>query len=105
MVYNDMPIIIPLLATGYLLTIYLLLMLAQWTMKSSRYVANSMSDVYAPSLPSEEEVSQKEVERWSWRMRDTVLLSSEGLSKELIPAEMRTETANIVTASSSTADS
>lgn len=56
-----MPIIIPLLATGYLLTIYLLLMLAEWTMKSSRYVANSMSDAYA-SLSSEEEPPNLEVE-------------------------------------------
>jgi hypothetical protein len=68
MVYNDMPVIIPLLATGYLLTIYLLLMLAQWTMKSSRYVANSLSDAYAPSLP--EDVSQKDdVERWTLRVQ------------------------------------
>lgn len=58
MVYNDMPIIIPLLATGYLLTIYLLLMLAQWTMKSSRYAANSISDAYAPPLPSEETLAK-----------------------------------------------
>lgn len=68
MVYNDMPVIIPLLATGYLLTIYLLLMLAQWTMKSSRYVANSLSDAYAPYLP--EDVPQKDhVERWSIRVQ------------------------------------
>jgi hypothetical protein len=62
MIYNVMPIIIPLLATGYLLTIYLLLMLAEWTMKSSRYVANSISDAYAPSLSSEEELPNLEVE-------------------------------------------
>jgi hypothetical protein len=68
MVYNDMPVIIPLLATGYLLTIYLLLMLAQWTMKSSRYVGNSLSDAYAPYLP--EDVPQKDdVERWSLRVQ------------------------------------
>ena len=29
MIYSDMPLIIPILATGYLLTIYLLLVLAQ----------------------------------------------------------------------------
>jgi hypothetical protein len=105
MVYNDMPIIIPLLATGYLFTIYLLLMLAQWTMKSSRYAANSLSDVYAPSLPSEQALSKKEVE-WSLRVRDAVLLSKrDGVSRELMPTELRTENINIVTASSSTADS
>jgi hypothetical protein len=48
MIYNDMPVIIPLLATGYLLTIYLLLILAQRTTKSSRYAANSLTDAYAP---------------------------------------------------------
>ena len=33
MAYADMPVIIPLLATGYLLTIYFLLILAQRTVK------------------------------------------------------------------------
>ncbi len=53
MTYNDMPVIIPLLATGYLLTIYLLLILAQRTLKSSRYVADSVSDTYASYVPTE----------------------------------------------------
>ena len=69
MVYNDMPVIIPLLATGYLLTIYLLLMLAQWTMKNSRYAANSLSDAYAPYLPTEEASQKDEVERWALRLQ------------------------------------
>lgn len=69
MVYNDMPVIIPLLATGYLLTIYLLLMLAQWTMKSSRYAANSLSDAYAPYLPTEEASQKDQVERWARRLQ------------------------------------
>lgn len=38
--YSEMPLIIPVLATGYLLTIYLLLMLAERTAKGARYVAN-----------------------------------------------------------------
>ncbi len=102
-----MPIIIPLLATGYLFTIYLLLMLAQWTMKSSRYAANSLSsDAYAPPLPSEEALAKNKVERWSLRLRETVSLGKrDGVSKELIPAELCTETTNIVTASSTPADS
>lgn len=37
--YSEMPLIIPVLATGYLLTIYLLLMLASRTAKGARYVA------------------------------------------------------------------
>lgn len=39
--YNDMPVIIPILATGYLLIVYILLILAQWTAKNARYLANS----------------------------------------------------------------
>ena len=101
MVYNDMPIIIPLLATGYLFTIYLLLMLAQWTMKSSRYAAKSLSDSHI----SKDTLAKNEVERWSLRVRDTVFLSRDGVSKELMPVEQRTDTPNMVTVSSSTADS
>ncbi|MBW4649718.1 MAG: hypothetical protein KME06_13660 [Kastovskya adunca ATA6-11-RM4] len=53
MTYGDMPVIIPLLATGYLLTIYLLLMLAQRAIKPSPYSSNSFSDIYSDYLPSE----------------------------------------------------
>jgi hypothetical protein len=49
----DMPVIIPVLATGYLLTIYLLLMLAQRTIKNSQYINNSLADTYGGSLPTE----------------------------------------------------
>ena len=62
---TDMPVIIPLLATGYLLTIYLLLMLAQRTTKGSRYVANSALDAYAPYVATEQSSKTDEVERWS----------------------------------------
>ncbi|HEY9649662.1 MAG TPA: hypothetical protein V6C95_03295, partial [Coleofasciculaceae cyanobacterium] len=65
MIYNDMPVIIPLLATGYLLTIYLLLTLAQRTLKSSGYAAHSMTDSYASYGPIESSVSTDEVKRWS----------------------------------------
>lgn len=67
MAYNNMPVIIPLLATGYLLTIYLLLTLAQWTMKSSHYAANSLSDAYAPYLSTEANPQKDDVDRWSLR--------------------------------------
>ncbi|MEQ8752456.1 MAG: hypothetical protein RID09_02905 [Coleofasciculus sp. G1-WW12-02] len=50
MIYTDMPLIIPVLATVYLVAIYLLLMAAQRTKKSSHYLANSFSDVYATSV-------------------------------------------------------
>ena len=37
MTYGDIPLTIPLLASGYLLTIYLLLMLAERAAKATRY--------------------------------------------------------------------
>jgi hypothetical protein len=103
MVYQDMPIIIPLLATGYLLTIYLLLMLAQWTMKNSRYAANSISDAYTPTAATEKTVQQNEVERWSLRVRDTVLFTK-GEQIRLMP-KVHLETSKIVSATSAKADS
>lgn len=69
MIYSDMPVIIPLLATGYLLTIYLLLTLAQRTLKSSSYIANSLTDAYAPYLSTEQASQIDEVERWSLRLQ------------------------------------
>lgn len=36
MTYGNIPVIIPILATGYLLTVYLLLVLAQRHTKNSR---------------------------------------------------------------------
>lgn len=65
MIYNDMPVIIPLLATGYLLTIYLLLTLAQRTIKSSGYATQAMTDTYAPYVPTESSSPTDEVKRWS----------------------------------------
>ncbi|MCA1992839.1 MAG: hypothetical protein LDL41_12515 [Coleofasciculus sp. S288] len=65
MIYNDMPVIIPLLATGYLLTIYLLLILAQRTTKSSRYAADSFTDTYIPYLQTKTLPKPDELERWS----------------------------------------
>ncbi len=84
MTYSTMPVIIPLLATGYLLTIYLLLMLAQRTLKNSRYVANSVTDAYASYMPAEPIRQADELERWSLRLSGTAL-------KELSP-EVRSAT-------------
>jgi hypothetical protein len=61
--YNDMPVIIPVLATGYLLTIYLLLILAERTTKTSRYVADSFTDAYIPSGATESAPRIDEIER------------------------------------------
>ncbi|MFM9265721.1 hypothetical protein [Tychonema sp. BBK16] len=36
MIYRDIPLIIPILATGYVMTIYLLLILAQRSAKITR---------------------------------------------------------------------
>lgn len=44
MIYHDMPVIIPVLATAYLLTVYVLLILAEKTARSSRYIANSATE-------------------------------------------------------------
>lgn len=65
MTYIDMPVIIPLLATGYLLGIYLLLILAQRTIKNSQYATNSLTDAYAAYVQPERVPLTDEVERWS----------------------------------------
>lgn len=105
MINNDMPIIIPLLATGYLLTIYLLLMLAQWTMKSSRYVANSMNDAYAPYLPTEDTASKNDVKRLSLRVKEAVSLAKRDavVSSELM-LERRADLPNLTSVGSSVND-
>lgn len=69
MAYNDMPVIIPLLATGYLLTIYLLLILAQRTTKNSRYAANSLAETYTRYLSTEDVPQIDKVERWPLRLQ------------------------------------
>lgn len=62
MIYTDMPVIIPALATIYLLTIYLLLILAQKTIKSTRYLADSLTDAYAPYVSTESTSSEDDLE-------------------------------------------
>jgi hypothetical protein len=103
--YNDMPVIIPVLATGYLLTIYLLLILAERATKTSRYVADSFTDAYIPYAAATDSVPRTdEIDRWSFRVggatslglglaqrdlgqRDEV--SSNELPPELCPTEVR----------------
>lgn len=79
MIYIDMPVIIPVLATGYLLTIYLLLTLAQRTIKNSRYVDNSLTDAYAPYVSIEQIPPTDEVEGWSFQMSGVTSLASQEL--------------------------
>lgn len=85
MIYMDMPVIIPLLATGYLLAIYLLLTLAQRTIKNSRYVDNSLTDAYAPFVSTEQTPQTDEVEGWSFQMSSVTSLASEELTPPVVP--------------------
>lgn len=62
MTYFGMPVIIPFLAAGYLLAIYLLLMLAQRMFKSSRYASNPLTDVYVAYSSTEQASQLDEVE-------------------------------------------
>lgn len=62
MTYFGMPAIIPILAAGYLLAIYLLLMLAQRMYKSSQYASNTLTDVYAAYSSTEQASQLDEVE-------------------------------------------
>lgn len=80
MSYTTMPVIIPLLATGYLLTVYLLLMLAQRTVKSSGYAPNpnSFTDAYAHA-PTDQPSQADKVERWALRVSQAAPL---GLAKQ-----------------------
>jgi len=86
MTYMDMPVIIPVLATGYLLTIYLLLTLAQRTIKNSRYVDNSLTDAYAPYVSTEQLPQTDEVEGWSFQVSGITSLVSEELPPPISPA-------------------
>lgn len=79
MIYMDMPVIIPVLATGYLLAIYLLLILAQRTIKSSRYVGNSTADNYTSYLPTEQAPPKDESEQWSLSISGAASLASNDL--------------------------
>lgn len=79
-----MPVIIPLLATGYLLTVYLLLMLAQRTVKNSGYVANSFTDAYAHVPPDQASQTDK-VEQWAFSVSQA---TGFGLAKQdVTPSE------------------
>lgn len=80
MIYMDMPVIIPVLATGYLLTIYLLLIVAQRTIKNSQYAGNSTTkDTYASYLPTEQAPPTEESEQWSFSMSGATSLASNDL--------------------------
>lgn len=69
--YTTMPVIIPVMAAGYLLTIYLLLTLAQRTIKNSPYVNSSLTDTYTLHGSSNETPQTEEGEGWQLQMNGT----------------------------------
>ena len=62
MIYNDLALIIPILAAVYVLIIYLLLMLAERTTKNSRYFTSSFTDAYVPYLPQEPKEQEQKID-------------------------------------------
>lgn len=95
MAYNDMPVIIPLLATGYLLTIYLLLILAQRTTKNSQYAANSVTETYTDYLPQKDISQVDKVELWPLRLQRLTpvgeALREVGQREVITPKELASE--------------
>lgn len=83
MIYISMPVIIPVLAAGYLLTIYLLLILAQRTIKTSPYVDSSLKDAYTPYVSKCETPQTNEGEGWSLQVSGAASVSSEELSSSV----------------------
>jgi hypothetical protein len=86
MICMNMPVIIPVMAAGYLLTIYLLLTLAQRTIKNSRYVDNSLIDAYAPYRSTEPLPQTDELEGWSLQVSGAASTTSEALPTRVVPA-------------------
>jgi len=91
MIQNHTAIIIPLLATGYLLGIYLLLTLAERTIKSHHYLATSWQETYTHYLPTKQ---SQQIEN----LRDWVIgssgLPSQGEQSSLITDELPTAAAS-----------
>ena len=77
MIYMTMPVIIPVLAAGYLLTIYLLLTLAQRTIKNSRYLGSALTDAYAPYVSTKETPQSIEGEGWTLQVSSATSRGSE----------------------------
>ncbi len=80
MICMDMPVIIPILATGYLLTIYLLLTLAERVIKNPPYIDRSLTDAYAHYTTSEQPPQIDELEVWSRSVTDVSSVTSKELS-------------------------
>ena len=89
MICMDMPLIIPVLATGYLVTIYLLLTLAQRAIKNSRYVDNSLTDSYAHISTEQTPQMNDEIDRWSLQMSGTVSFPSQELPPSTSPPNIQ----------------
>jgi hypothetical protein len=86
MIYMNMPVIIPVLAAGYLLTIYLLLTLAQRTIKNSRYVDSSLTDAYVPYVSTNDATQAEEDNGWSRPMGGMTSIASEDLPPPIAPS-------------------
>ncbi len=81
MICMNMPVIIPILAAGYLLAIYLILTVAQRTIKNSRYVDSSLTDAYTPYLSTNDTPPTDEGERWSLQVSGAIATASEELPR------------------------
>lgn len=95
MIYMNMPVIIPVLAAGYLLTIYLLLTLAQRTIKNSRYVDSSLTDVYVPYLSTNDAPQTDEGNGWSRPMGSMTAIASEDLQPSMAPSQKVQEASSL----------
>lgn len=89
MIQNHTALIIPLLATGYLLGIYLLLTFAERTIKSPHYLATSWRETYTNYLPTEQARQRDSLRDW---VIGSSGLASQGEQSNLIAEESPTRT-------------
>jgi hypothetical protein len=95
MIYMNMPVIIPVLAAGYLLTIYLLLTLAQRTIKNSRYVDSSLTDAYVPCVSTNDTPQTDESNGWSRPIGSMTSIASEDLQPSIASAQKVQEASSL----------
>lgn len=96
MIYNNTALIIPLLATGYLLGIYLLLILAQRTIKNSRYFTNAWKDAYANYVAKDSLRQTPQVDNGSSRASERVSPDLASVSRELaIPLSNQADSSSV----------
>lgn len=95
MIYMNMPVIIPILAAGYLLTIYLLLTLAQRAIKNSRYVDSSLTDAYVPYVSTNDTPQADEGNGWSRPIGSMTSIASEDLQPSIAPSQKVQEASSL----------